>query len=206
MTAPLNALKSAKEKTAIIVALFSVLAAFHPATMTAQAQTLGPDKSLVLEIKNQTLSTILNSENKNSQKFANIDKKVAAVRNYLQSKNSPLADYTEIILAQDDWKTILAISNAESTLGQRCYRNNCSGIYCNFDTYGRDYSGLCAYETKADWIVALQNLIDQRYKGWTLKQMNGIYVYPRSSSWYIATTQVYSDLTKIEQQLDQKQA
>jgi hypothetical protein len=199
-----NVLRTSKEKIAIMIALFSLVNLVFPVSGKAHAaENAAQTKALVFEINpNTLLNSIKNatadSENKNPE-FQNIDKKVQLVRDYLESKNSPLADYTEIILAQEDWKTILAISNAESTLGQHCYANNCSGIYCRFD---RGYAGLCKYETKAHWIVELQGLIDRRYKGWSLNKMNGIYVYPKSSTWIAATSKVYNDLDKLEVQFD----
>lgn len=192
-----NVLRSSKEKVAIIIALFSLANLALPVASKAHAENAVQTQALVFDINPDSLIT--NPENQNPQ-FQNIDKKVKLVREYLKSKNSPLADYTEILLAQDDWKTILAISNAESTLGQHCYYNNCSGIY---ERFGVGYAGLKKYDSMASWIVDLQQLLDQRYKGWSLKEMNGIYVYPRSSSWYAATSKVYNDLNKIEQQFPQ---
>ena len=205
MTASLNALKSAKGKIAVVTALFSLVVVFNPtSTKAATAQALGQDNSLVLKIKTiltASANTAGETENQNSQiSKENEEKKAQLLQDYLESKDSPLADYTGIILAQQDWKTILAISNAESTLGKHCYFNNCSGIYGRYDI---GYSGLKKYETKADWIVDLQNLLDKRYEGWTLDQMNGTYVYPRSTSWIRATKQIYNDLTNLEKQFPQ---
>jgi len=204
MTASLNALKSAKGKVAVLIALTSLVATLNPATTkAATAQTLGQDNSLVFNIKTMFVASAADtnstdSQNQNSQiSKENAEKKAQLLQAYLESKNSPLADYAGILMAQQDWKTILAISNAESTLGQHCYYNNCSGIY---GTYGIGYSGLKRYETKADWIVDLQSLLSKRYEGWTLDQMNGIYVYPKSSTWIRATKQVYNDLTNLENQ------
>ncbi len=194
MTASLNALQTAKEKIAVLIALFSLVVGFTPATMKAHAQSVAQDSSIIFEVKTKT-DSLLNPENKISQE--NTQKKIALVQKYLESRNAPLADYTAILLAQQDWKTILAISNAESNMGKRCYYNNCSGIYGRYD---RGYAGLKKYETKADWIVDLQRLLDKRYEGWTLEKMNGTYVYPRSDNWIRATKSVYNDLSKIEAQ------
>lgn len=200
MTASLKALQSAKSKIAVLTALVSLVTGIHPSSLVAHAQAAGSEKSIVFEIKTQNPGSLITMDH---AKYAKIDKKVTLVREYLESKGAPLADYTEILLAQDDWKTILAISNAESSLGKRCYYNNCSGIYGQF---GIGYAGLKKYDSTADWIIDLQKLIDRRYKGWTLKQMNGIYVYPRSSNWYAATTKVYNDLVEIEQQVETESA
>ncbi len=194
MTASLTALQAAKEKAAVIVALFSLISGFTPATMKAHAQTVAQDSSIIFEVKTKT-DLAINPENKISQE--NTQKKIALVQKYLESKGAPLADYTAILLAQQDWKTIIAISHAESNMGKRCYYNNCSGIYGRYD---RGYAGLRRYETKADWIVDLQGLLDRRYEGWTLERMNGTYVHPKSANWIKATRGVYNDLSKIEAQ------
>jgi hypothetical protein len=200
MTASLNALQSAKEKIAVIIALLSILAWNSPVTMKAHAQTIGQENSLVFEVKTEVTDS-LNPENQNSQTETEIlQKKQELVKEYLESKKSPLAEYTDVLLAQEDWKTILALSNAESSLGKRCYHNNCSGIYGRYDM---GYAGLKKYPTKAEWIVDLQKLLDKRYEGWTLEKMNGIYVVPRSNNWIRATSKVYNDLTKIEKQANQ---
>ncbi|MDB4939749.1 MAG: hypothetical protein JWO40_174 [Candidatus Doudnabacteria bacterium] len=201
MTASLNALRSAKDKTVVILTLLSLVPWITPVAK-AHAQIVGQENSQVFEIKTENPDSLLSPENKISQiKKENADKQVALLTEYLEKRNSPLADYAGIILAQKDWKTIIAISNAESTMGQHCYYNNCSGIYARYD---QGYAGLKKYETKADWIVDLQGLLSKRYDGWTLDKMNGIYVYPRSTSWIRATKSVYTDLNKIEQQFPQE--
>ncbi len=204
MTASLNALKSAKDKVAVIIALFSLVVSFHPTTMkAATAKTLGQENGLVFEVKTETAGYVMNPENQNSQiSKENAERSAELLQDYLESKGSPLAPYAGILLAQQDWKTILAISNAESTLGKHCYYNNCSGIYGRYDM---GYAGLKKYETKADWIVDLQRLLDKRYEGWTLDKMNGIYVVPASSSWIRATKTIYNDLTKLEKNFPQTQ-
>src|SRR5665213_1031284 len=170
MTASLNALQSAKEKIAVAIALFSLVVWITPAPMKAHAQTVGQENSLVFEVKTENTNSLGNSENQNSQiSKENLQKENDLLKDYLEKKGSPLAPYTGILLAQPDWKTILAISNAESTLGKHCYFNNCSGIYGRYDM---GYAGLKKYETMADWIVDLQTLLTKHYSGWTLDQMN----------------------------------
>lgn len=200
MNASFSAHLSSKERTIIMIFLFSLIAWNFPAIGKAYAKTNGEEKSLIFEIKSKTDFTELENKNyenqlaleKQQEQFAIIGEKVSLVRGYLQQKNSPLANYTEILLAQPDWKTIIAISNSESNMGLHCYRNNCSGIF--------GPNGLKTYDTIPDWIVDMQNLLTQRYQGMTLNQMDGIYVQPRSYSWLAASTSVYQDLTDIESQ------
>lgn len=207
MRASLKPRLSAKEKCLAFIAFFSLITWYYPVVGKAYAQTNATEKSsLIFEIKPETQNSTQdllaqNSQNKNEVEVAQaklakakIDLKVKLVRNYLEKKNSPFANYTEILLAQDDWKTILAISNSESNMGLHCYRNNCSGIFG-----GR---GLKPYASIPDWMVDFQSLIDKRYKNQSLNQMDGIYVQPRSASWLKASTSVYDDLTNIENQVN----
>jgi hypothetical protein len=123
---------------------------------------------------------------------ARTGEEVANVRAYLQSKNSPLAQYTEVLLAQPHWKTIIAVSNSESNMGQHCYVNNCSGIF--------GQGGLRTYSSVPAWIVDMESVIANHYSTMTLNQMDGIYVQPRSTNWLMASSSVYSDLSNIENQ------
>ena len=188
---------SAKDRVvASAIALLSLVVWHSPTPVKAYAQTGTQDKALVFEIKSQT-NISSSSEDKiklaYEQHIVQVDARVKAVRAYLESKNAPLAQYTEIILAQDDWKKILAISNAESNMGRHCKWNNCSGIM-----YGK--GGLRPFDSIPDWIVEFQGLIDRRYKTKSLDQMNGVYVVPRSANWYKASNSVYQALTEIEKQ------
>ncbi len=199
MNASFGARLSSKERIIALIFLFSLIAWNFPAVGKAQAKTTNEEKSLIFEIKSKTDFTELenkNSENQTAliiqqQKIAVINERVALLRNYLEAKNSPLANYTEILLAQPDWKTIIAISNSESNMGLHCYANNCSGIF------GPD--GLKTYATIPDWIVDMQNLLNQRYSGMSLSQMDGIYVQPRSYNWFLASSRIYGELTELEQ-------
>jgi len=200
---------SAKEKLAVSIALFSIVTWIYPAPMTAHAQTLAQNiSSIIFEVKTNTTGSaaVAAPENKNSQlqkEQENTAKKVALLKEYLESKNAPLADYADVLIAQPDWKTIIAISHAESNMGKHCYFNNCSGIY---ERYDKGYAGLKKYPTKADWIVDLQQLLANRYDGWTLEDMNGTYVYPKSSNWIKATTTIYDELTNLEDQFPENQS
>ncbi len=206
MTASFKSHLTAKEKFIATIGFLSLIVWHYPVIGTAYAQTNGSEKGQVFEIisETQSLNDISqDSQNKNEnaaaqQQKAKIDLEVQLVRSYLQSKNSPFANYTEILLAQNDWKTILAVSNSESNMGLHCYKNNCSGIFGN--------SGLRSYASVTDWMVDFQSLIDKRYKNKTLAQMNGVYVVPRSNNWLQASSTVYDDLTQIEKQVNEQTA
>jgi hypothetical protein len=108
---------------------------------------------------------------------------------YLEAKNSPLIEIADTLAELKHWKLVLAISNSESSLGKRCYKNNCSGIgVMPGHPYWRDY------ESKAAWAKDLDRLIEKRYKDWSLKEMNGVYNKPGSSNWLAASTQIVEEL------------
>ena len=108
---------------------------------------------------------------------------------YLAEKNSPFVDIVDTLAELKHWQLVLAISNSESTLGKRCYNNNCSGIGVKpGHPLWRDYS------SKAEWAKDLDRLIEKRYKDWTLDEMNGVYNKPGSDNWAFAATQILNDL------------
>jgi hypothetical protein len=113
------------------------------------------------------------------------------LKTYLAEKRSPLVEIVDTIAELKHWKLVLAISNSESSLGKRCYTNNCSGIGVEpGHPYWREY------ETKADWAKDLDKLIERRYKDWTLDEMNGVYNYPGSSNWLMASKQILEEMQK----------
>ena len=108
---------------------------------------------------------------------------------YLEEKNSPLIEIADTLAELKHWKLVLAISNSESSLGKRCYKNNYSGIgVMPGHPYWRNY------ESKAAWAKDLDKLIENRYKDWSLKEMNGVYNKPGSSNWLVASTQILEEL------------
>lgn len=113
--------------------------------------------------------------------------------NYLDSKKSPLVSIVDTLVHLKHWRLVLAISNSESSLGKRCYSNNCSGI-----GVAPGHPLWQEYKSKADWAVALDKLIEKRYSGWTLEQMNGTYNKPGSDNWIFAARQILNDLQSIE--------
>lgn len=117
-------------------------------------------------------------------------KRKASLKKYLMQKNSPFYEDEEAInmlLALPHLKLILAISYAESTMGKNCYYNNCSGI-------GGYVPNLRKYKEFKNWMVDLNDLLERKYKNWTLEQMCGVYVQPCNSGWLKATKQVLAEL------------
>ncbi len=111
------------------------------------------------------------------------------LKNYLDSKNSPLSAIVDTLAELKHWKLVLAISNSESSLGKRCYNNNCSGIGVE-----PGHPLWRNYNSKADWAKDLDRLLEKRYNNWTLEKMNGVYNYPGSKNWLMASKQILEDL------------
>lgn len=120
---------------------------------------------------------------------SSLEARAHLLRRYLNSWNSPLAQYADIIAAQSHWKMILAISFAESGLGKRCADNNCSGI-----GVAPGHPKWQTYATKGDWVKSMNRLLEKRYKNQTLQQMCGVYVQPCNPGWMAATTQILNEL------------
>ncbi len=132
---------------------------------------------------NEALKT---PEVKNAEMLASRKKKLKA---YLAERKSPFISIVDTIAELKHWKLVLAISNSESTLGKRCYTNNCSGIGVEpGHPLWREYA------STADWAKDLDRLIERRYKDWKLEEMNGVYNQPGSKNWILAATQIIEDL------------
>ena len=117
------------------------------------------------------------------------------IRTFLESKKSPLADHTEYLLQQSNWKMLIAISAIESQYCKRKIDFNCWGI--GGDSNYRHYSGYPAA------IKDAQELLEKWHnKGrWlTVDDMNCSYVQPCNKNWVAV---VNSILNQIEVALKQ---
>ncbi len=114
----------------------------------------------------------------------------ARLKKYLKDRNSPFYEDDQALdslLSLPHMKLILAISYAESTMGRNCYYNNCSGI-------GGYVPNLRKYKEFRNWMIDLNDLLERRYKNWTLEEMCGVYVQPCNPNWLKATRQVLNEL------------
>lgn len=123
-------------------------------------------------------------------------KRKERLKKFLESYNSPFAESDDTIQAFLDSKNMrlmIAISFVESTMGKRCYYNNCSGI-------GGYPPDLRKYDSFADWIRDFDSLLERRYKGLPIEKFMGLYVQPGSPNWINGVRQVLADLqaSKVE--------
>jgi hypothetical protein len=113
-----------------------------------------------------------------------------ALREYFQKRKSPFAkdDSTlDAFLTSKNMKLMIAISFVESTMGQRCYYNNCSGI-------GGTPPSLRKYDDFAGWVTDFDSLLERRYKGLPIEEFIGLYVQPGSPQWLNGVKQILAEL------------
>jgi hypothetical protein len=125
-----------------------------------------------------------------------------ALKEYLQKKRSPLAEYSAIILQQNNWKKIIALSNAESSLCRRYIEEkaNCWGVGgSNLWDMG---------ENLGDGVVAMNKFLNTapnkskvKYSQMNFEQMNGLYKQPPGDHWVYNNLEIYNELTALEKSL-----
>ena len=115
------------------------------------------------------------------------------VREYLESKDSPLAPETDLLLQQKHWRLLIAISAIESQYCKRQLGFNCWGI-------GGD-SAYRHYGSVREAIVDANNLIErwqQRGRWLTVEDMNCHYVQPCNPNWVKVVNKVLVELAIYE--------
>ena len=189
-----------------IIALVLLTPFIQPGLVSAAGlQTSEQSTAQVFEIKVAD-SSLLDSTPKqndvqNSITFSDIqatDPLTVNLQAYLQDNNSPLQGYTNELLAQDNWPTIVAISFVESNMCVHSYYHNCSGIG------GQQY--LRKYHDYGEWIKDMSNVLTTRYDGWTLDKMDGVYVQPYSTNWKNGSKNILAQLTELENLSNQQRA
>ncbi len=111
---------------------------------------------------------------------------------YFEKRNSPFADddsTVEAFLDSKNMNLMIAISFVESTMGKKCYYNNCSGI-------GGTPPNLRKYDSYAGWVKDFDSLLERRYKGLDIEDFLGLYVQPGSPNWLAGVKQILAELSK----------
>lgn len=123
------------------------------------------------------------TEDLNAKQMAERKQKL---KEYLESKKSPLAkdDAALTALAESkNMKMIVAISFVESTFCKNHYYHNCSGI-------GGTPPNLRQYDSYSEWIEDFDILLEKRYKDVPPEDFIGLYVQPGSPNWLYGVKQV----------------
>jgi hypothetical protein len=126
-----------------------------------------------------------------TEELANTKRK-DQLREYFVKRKSPFAkdDSTlDAFLNSKNMRLMIAISFVESTMGKKCYYNNCSGI-------GGTPPNLRKYDSYADWIKDFDSLLERRYKGLPIEKFMGLYVQPGSPNWINGVKQILGELEK----------
>lgn len=199
-------------KITLLIILVSFASTIFP--HQALAVTIENEKEkplLLIFILNDHLDFVRQTNSKALQKYRNDEYQKALIRQqllaqrvqeYLEEQRSPLAPYAKILITLKNWKKIIALANAESTMCKR-YREetaNCWGIGgANLWTLGKDLG---------EGIKSVNNFLSNnpkkskvKYAQMDFKQMNGLYKQPAAEHWVYNNETVYQDLTKIEQSL-----
>lgn len=119
------------------------------------------------------------------------DPRIEPMQAYLINKNSPLANYAEVLLEQYHYRLILGISFAESNFCKvQIMPNNCWGI---------GGSNPEKYQTLADGVIRANELI-QKYQDLgmtTPKLMRDTWVGWKNDNWIVAVEQITKELENM---------
>lgn len=124
------------------------------------------------------------------------DPRVGALKSYLESKSSPLSGYVPELLAQPEWRMLVAVSAIESQFCRRKIGFNCWGI-------GGGY-GYRIYGSYPEAIEDAGELLSRRRAQgrWTdVESMDCSYVYPCNRNWVAV---VSSTLAEVESLIPKK--
>lgn len=116
-----------------------------------------------------------------------------AVQQFLESKDSPLAPHTALLLEQEHWKLLIAISAIESQYCKRQLGWNCWGI--GGDSAYRKYPNIQAAILDAN---ALIEHWQSKGRWLTVEDMNCHYVVPCNPNWVYVVNKVQKELSQYE--------
>ena len=195
-------------KLGIILVLLSMFGVMFP------AQAIGADleQALPLVFTQGDQTEYLSELSDEALKRYRIEKLETALRQertlsgaltvYLRAYNSPLADHTKALVKTKNWKKIVALANAESSLCRKypARTNNCWGVGgSNLWTMGSNLS---------EGVAAMDDFLNNHPKSWetkyadmTFEQMNGLYKQPPRDHWVFNNQTVYDDLVDIEKNI-----
>ena len=155
-----------------------------------------------LEFVRQTNTTAVQKYRENEYQKALQKQQLLAyrVQQYLEQQNSPLALYSSNLITLKNWKKIVALSNAESSMCTHYPERtaNCWGIGgANLWTLGKDLGE--GIKAANNFLATSPKKSKVKYSQMTFKQMNGLYKQPPANHWVYNNEKVFQDLTEIEQ-------
>jgi hypothetical protein len=206
-----------KQKFFLILFLFSFTTIILPHITFAAVANPSPNASavLVFDISNQnSYENYLASLNQqlNNQVYSHkIQTEVLQhqlltekVKEYLLSQGSPLADYTETLINLKNWKKIVALASAESSICRNypINKSNCWGVGGGNGLWNMG-------SNLGQAVITMNKFLNTNPKGavkysqMNFEQMNGIYKKPAAQHWQDNAQGVYQDLSLIESSIKQ---
>lgn len=161
------------------------------------------DKGYMALLSSIKLAWVDNHKNEQQRQQAVRQGKLASkVGQYLSVKKSPLAEYSSVLVSVKNWKQIVALANAESTLCKRYITAtaNCWGVGgSKLWDFGNDLG---------DGILGMNNFLTNyparskiKYSHMTFEQMNGLYKQPAAPHWLYNVEVIYDELSALEKSL-----
>lgn len=203
MKAPFT-LSSAIDKAVAVLVLVVVIPFIYPHFVAAAGIQNAGENALVFTVEqpNQTDITGTSSTKLASyDEIAQADPLVIKLQTYLESHNSPLAQYASEIVQQPQWQRALAISYQESHFGLYCYEENCSGIG---GAPGR--ATWRKYPDKLAWFKDMAALMEKpiyKERFTDCAKMNGVY-NAGSSTWKYSCEQKSEELLALTRDAEQE--
>ncbi len=203
-----------KHKLFLMIFLFSLLATLVPhetyAAGNSNQTNPGPvllfnlsvnDVNDYLETRSQELSDAYYKEQVRFQ-ILRQQKLTEKIRSYLQAQGSPMAEFAQTLVTLRNWKKIVALANAESSLCRKypTSKANCWGVGgANLWDMGNDLG---------QGIVSMNHFLNKyplrspiKYAQMNFDQMNGLYKQPPGDHWVYNGQSVYDNLLAIENSL-----
>ncbi len=186
---------------AALSVLIAASAVLIPLSANAQVSN---QKQIVFEIKNLSTITIplnyqdvLEENNSSPEELEALQEQifqsnVATLQAYLTQKGSPLANYSDVLLKQDNWKLIIAISNGESTMCKHYAYNNCWGI-------GGAWN-LKRYKDLGEGITDVNRILTTKYVADGLdtpEEMVRRYVGHPNTNWVLAANKILAEVNQL---------
>jgi hypothetical protein len=197
-------------KSAAAVILVSMLSLVVPHDAYAQEVEPQPIIPLVFEVGDHTqyvseLEAAADFEYRHLtavQKLQNQLRLTEALKDYLRANRSPLADYAHILIQQNNWKKIIALANAESTMCRfypaqtaNCWGVGGSNLWDMGNNLGEGISAMNHFLNTAPYRSSI------KYSQMNFEQMNGLYKQPPGDHWVYNNLKVYNQLTALENSL-----
>lgn len=192
----------AKEKSIILILFLLIVWVYPEISLGASLQSKEQNQPLVFEVKNPILNSQTDNQGLKLDEIAENDPLVNNLKIYLEKHRSPLAEYAEEIVLQEDWQKALAISWVESNFGKYCFDENCSGIGVK-----PGHPSWRKYPNKLAWFKDLSQLLQKPiYKDRfnTCRKMKGVYVQPGSEKWVRGCEQKLNELTKLAKESEKQ--